>query len=109
MGRESANQASGSTHSVRKGEDADLTAFEAVYLSILEPCEQANLLPNCKKLVEPAPEIQAFNCSLRHEFTEVIEDRIRKFSAEEPIAFAANAFRRYCRSVSKHNSGVLIT
>jgi hypothetical protein len=73
------------------------------YKGILEACQQANLVANEAKLIEPANAIIAFNCHLAHGQANVTEERIQKFIDEARGPQAETSFIDYCIRVERLN------
>jgi hypothetical protein len=85
------------------GSSNDEHELQTTYQGILEACQQANLVPNEAKLIEPARAIIAFNCDLTHGRTVVTEARIQKFIDEDRGPHAETSFIDYCIRVQRFN------
>ena len=85
------------------GSSNDANELRITYNGILEACQEANLVPNEAKLIEPANAIIAFNCHLTHGRAEVTEERIQKFIDEARGPQAETSFIDYCIRVQRLN------
>jgi hypothetical protein len=61
------------------GSSNDENELRTMYARIPAACEQANLVANEAKLIEPANAIVAFNCHWTHGQANVTEERIRLY------------------------------
>ena len=85
------------------GSSSDLPTLQRVYDDLLRACCEANLPVSAAKLAEPASQIIAFNCHLSQGFTEVTQERVRKFFETPRSVHAEASFRRYRDWVSEAN------
>jgi Reverse transcriptase (RNA-dependent DNA polymerase) len=85
------------------GSSDNANELRITYSGILEACQQANLVPNEAKLIEPANAIIAFNCHLTHGRAEVTEERIQRFIDEARGPEAETSFIDYCIRVQRLN------
>jgi hypothetical protein len=85
------------------GSSNDVNELRITYAGILAACEQANLVANEAKLIEPANAIIAFNCHLTHGQANVTEERIQKFIDEARGPNAETSFIDYCIRVQRLN------
>jgi Reverse transcriptase (RNA-dependent DNA polymerase) len=85
------------------GSSNDEDDLRITYGGILAACQQANLVANEAKLIEPANAIIAFNCHLTHGQANVTDERIQKFIDEARGPLAERSFIDYCIRVQRLN------
>lgn len=86
------------------GSGNDQDAVQAVYDDLLAASATANLQISPKKLVAPCTSLVAFNCDLTTGKADVTVDRRADFYAVARSVFSAEAFEKYCESVSANNA-----
>jgi hypothetical protein len=85
------------------GSSNDEGELRVTYAGLLAACEQANLVANEAKLIEPANAIVAFNCHLTHGQANVTDERIQRFIDEARGPNAETSFIDYCIRVQRFN------
>lgn len=73
------------------------------YDGLLSAMEEAALHAKPSKCVPPAREVDIFNCHLKKESTEVLEERRQEFFSVPRSGYSAEAFERYCDRVTDGN------
>jgi hypothetical protein len=85
------------------GSSEDECALKIAYENVKAACVIANLIPNPEKLIEPKPELIAFNCNLTNGIACVTDERIAKFYATFPGVAARQSFEAYVTRVAGCN------
>ncbi|MEG9502590.1 MAG: hypothetical protein MIN69_12150 [Methylorubrum extorquens] len=85
------------------GSGNDPAAVQEVFDELIEASKTANLQISPKKLVAPCTSLIAFNCDLSNGKADVTADRRADFYSIARSAFSADAFEKYCDTVSANN------
>jgi hypothetical protein len=82
------------------GSANELEPLTQAYERLKSAINESSFILNTAKTVDPCDMLTAFNCHLSHNRTFVTEARIKLFDERTASVARAEAFRRYCESVS---------